>query len=177
MSKGFKGVIEIKSAFISEFKKLRICDIPIEYRKYFNIQDYSKEEQVAEIDVYDAMKKRFKDEIYFKVDAIENEDFSIEEKFGLKISDEKNMEFCRELFMKFPQRNVEGKEDHNIEAKKVSLIRTSKGDTALDVIYYFYDKLLKDTELGTEAQIRFAMHDLDSFFTYIEQREKTYREK
>ncbi len=37
MSKGSKGVIEIKNAFIYEFKKLRICDIPIEYRKYFNI--------------------------------------------------------------------------------------------------------------------------------------------
>ena len=34
--------MKIKNAFNNEFKKLRICDIPIEYRKYFNIQDYSK---------------------------------------------------------------------------------------------------------------------------------------
>jgi len=172
MSKGSKGVIEIKNAFIYEFKKLRICDIPIEYRKYFNIQDYSKKEQVTEEDVYDAMEKRFKDEIYFKIDARENEDFSIEENFELKTSDEKMIEFYKEFFMNFPQRDVKGKENHNIEAKKLSLIRTTKGDTALDVIYYFYDKLLKDTELGTEDEIRHAMHDLDSFFTYIQQREK-----
>ncbi len=176
MSKGIKGVIEIKNAFIYEFKKLRICDIPIEYRKYFNIQDYSKKEQVTETDVYDAMEKRFKDEIYFKIDARENEDFSIEENFELKTSEEKMIEIYREFFTKFPQRDVKGKENHNIEAKKLSLIRTTKGDTALDVIYYFYAKLLKDTELGTEAEIRFAMHDLDSFFTYIQQREKNYRE-
>ena len=149
MSKGSKGVIEIKNAFIYEFKKLKICDIPIEYRKYFNIQDYSKKEQVTETDVYDAMEKRFKDEIYFKIDARENEDFSIEENFELKTSEEKMIEIYREFFTKFPQRDVKGKENHNIEAKKLSLIRTTEGDTAFDVIYYFYNKLLKDTELCT----------------------------
>ena len=117
MSKGIKGVIEIKNAFIYEFKKLKICDIPIEYRKYFNIQDYQKEEQVTETDVYDAMEKRFKDEIYFKINAIENEDFSIEENFELKTSEEKMIEIYREFFTKFPQRDVKGKENHNIEAK------------------------------------------------------------
>ena len=98
-------------------------------------------------------------------------------KKDLKTSEEKMIEIYSEFFTKFPQRDVKGKEKHNIETKKLSLIRTTEGDTALDVIYYFYNKLLKDAELGTEAEIRFAMHDLDSFFTYIQQREKNYREK
>ncbi len=46
MSKGGKGILGIKNSFIHEFKKLRICDIPIEYRKYFQIKDFLSEEIV-----------------------------------------------------------------------------------------------------------------------------------
>ena len=59
MAKGGKGLIGIKNSFIHEMKKLRICDIPAEYRKYFNIEDYSSEEQVKDNQVYNAMEKRF----------------------------------------------------------------------------------------------------------------------
>ncbi len=170
MSKGGKGVLEIKNSFIYEFKKLRICDIPIEYRKYFNIQDYSKEEQVAETDVYDAMEKRFKDEIYFKVDAIEGEDFLIEDHFVLL---KEVPEHFRKMFIESPQRDVKGKENHNIEVKKLFLIKTAKGDTALDVIHYLYNRLLENAKSnGKEDAVRFANSDLDGLFKYIKQKGK-----
>lgn len=175
MSKGGKGVLEIKNSFIYEFKRLRICDIPIEYRKYFNIQDYSKEEQVDETDVYDAMEKRFKDEIYLKVDAIEGEDFFIEDHFVLL---KEVTEHFRKMFIESPQRDVKGKENHNIEVEKLFLIKTSKGDTALDVIHYLYNRLLENAKSnGKEGAVRLANSDLDSFFMYLEQKEKSLVER
>lgn len=175
MSKGGKGVLEIKNSFIYEFKRLRICDIPIEYRKYFNIKNYSKEEQVAETDVYDAMERRFKDEIYFKVDAIEGEDFFLEDHFILL---EEVPEHFRKMFIESPQRDVKGKENHDIEVKKLSLIKTSKGHTALDVIHYLYNRLLENAKSnGKENAIKLAYSDLDGFFMYLEQKEKSHVER
>ena len=71
LSRGGKGILGIKNSFIHIFKNLRICDIPEEYRKYFTITDFSDTSQVSPQLLYDAMERRFKDEIYLKVDAKE----------------------------------------------------------------------------------------------------------
>ena len=139
MSKGGKGVIGIKNSFIHEFKKLKICDIPIEYRKYFDIMDFSSNEQVNENDVYSAMEKRFKDEIYFMVDAVEGEDFLPEdflpEELKNEIKSSNNM------------RDVKGKAYHDIEVQKLSLLKTDRGNTALDVVEYLYNRLLENASV------------------------------
>jgi len=175
MSKGGKGLIEIKNSFIHEFKKLRICDIPLEYRKYFDIKDYSIEEQVDEKSVYDAMEKRFKDEIYFKVDAIEGEDFLIEDHFVLL---KELPEHFRRMFIESPQRDVKGKANHSIETKKLHLIKTDRGNTALDVVQYLYNRLLQNArKIGKEDVVRWANSDLDSFLEHIRKKEKTVEER
>lgn len=165
MSKGGKGVLGIKNSFIHEFKKLRICDIPKEYKKYFDIKDYSSEEQVKENDVYSAMEKRFKDEIYFKVDAIEGEDFIAEDFLPEELKNEAKS--SNNL------RDVKGKENHDIEIEKLSIITTDKGDTAFDIVEYLYGRLLENAKkTEKEDAVRWANSDLDGMFEYIKQRDK-----
>lgn len=117
----------------------KICDIPIEYRKYFDIMDFSSNEQVNENDVYSAMEKRFKDEIYFMVDAVEGEDFLPEdflpEELKNEIKSSNNM------------RDVKGKAYHDIEVQKLSLLKTDRGNTALDVVEYLYNRLLENASV------------------------------
>ena len=151
LSKGAKGVLGIKNSFIYEFKKLKICEIPNEYRKYFNIKDYKSIKIVSSENVYNAMIKRFKDEIYLKVDAIEGEDFLTENKYGLT-----------------SEYDIKGKENHDINAKKLSLIVTKHGNTALDVIEYIYNKLLSNNPEHIEL-IKEMNEELDKLFEYIKQ--------
>lgn len=169
MSKGGKGVLGIKNSFIHEFKKLRICDIPEEYRKYFDIKDYSSTEQVRENDVYSAMEKRFKDEIYFKVDAIEGEDFIAEDFLPEELKNEAKS--SNNL------RDIKGKENNDIETEKLSLITTDKGNTAFDIVEYLYGRLLENAKnTGKEDIVRWANSDLDGMFEYIKQRDKASKE-
>ena len=178
MSKGGKGLIEIKNSFIHEFKKLRICEIPLEYRRYFDIKDYSIEKQVDEKSVYDAMERRFRDEVYFKVDAIEGEDFVIEDNYNESFKEDFSMESLKRMFIKSPQRDVKGKANHSIETKKLHLIKTDRGNTALDVVQYLYNRLLQNAKkIGKEDVVRWANSDLDSFLEHIRQKEKTVEER
>ena len=160
LSQGGKGIIGIKNSFIHEFKKLRICDIPEEYRKYFDIKDYSSQEQVDEKKVYDAMEKRFKDEIYFQVSAKEWEDFLIEEQ-------------CNGIFN--PERDIKGKVNHTIRPEQLTRLSTKKGDTAFDIVSYLYNRLLENAKkVGKEDAVNSVKEfnaDLNSFFEYIKQRE------
>lgn len=178
MSKGGKGVLGIKNSFIHEFKKLRICDIPMEYRKYFDVVDYSKTEKVNEEDVYNAMEKRFKDEIYFKVDAKEGEDFLIEDQYNNVFAEDFSRESLREIFEENPQRDVKGKANHDIDAKKMFLIKTNKGNTAFDIVEYLYNKLIENAkQKGKEDVVRLNNSDLDGMFEYINQKNKAYSER
>ena len=178
MSKGGKGLIEIKNSFIYEFKNLRVCDIPLEYRRYFNIEDYSSQKQIDEKTLYDAMEKRFKDEIYFKVDAIEDEDFLIEDNYTDDLKEDFSIENLRNMFIEHPQRDIKGKANHTIEAEKLSLIKTDKGNTALDVVECLYNKLLQNAKkIGKEDIVRSTNSDLDNFFEYIRQKEKKAEER
>ena len=165
MSKGGKGILGIKNSFIHEMKKLRICDIPLDYRSYFAITDYTSTEKVNEKDVYDAMEKRFKDEIYFKVDAVEGEDYDIKDFYP------------EELLSTFRastnERDVKGKENHTILPSKLTIMISDKGDTVFDIVDYLYSRLLENArQQGKEESVRYANSDLDAFLTYIKNKKK-----
>lgn len=155
LSKGGKGALGAKNSFIHEFKKLKICDIPEGYRKYFDIIDYASTESVRDEDVYIAMERRFKDEVYLQVDAIEGEDFLQEEVYGL------NSEY-----------DIKGKENHDIDPEKLSLITTQEGSSAFDIVEQLYNRLLENAEeKGKENVVRETLSDLTSMFEYIRQRD------
>lgn len=153
LSKGGKGILGIKNSFIHEFKKLRICDIPEGYRKYFDIKDFSSTEIVDESKVYDALEKRFRDEIYLVVDAREGEDFVSEEIHGLGSA-----------------YDIKGKENHDIDACKIDKVETSRGDTALDVVQYIYNRILEKNP-GKENLIKSKNSDLSKMIDYVKQRD------
>lgn len=160
MSKGGKGIIEIKNSFIHKMLGLRICDIPEEYRPYFDIDDFSKTEQVRENVVYAAMEKRFKDEIYFQIDAKEGEDYLIEDFYPEELA---------ETFRKTDKyRDVKGKAEHDIESSKITLITTDNGNTALNVVEYLYGRLLENAKkIGKDDVVRVFNSDLDAFLKYV----------
>ena len=153
LSKGGKGILGIKNSFIHEFKKLRICDIPEGYRKYFDIKDFSSTEIVDESVVYDALEKRFRDEIYLVVDAREGEDFLSEEIHGLGSA-----------------YDIKGKENHDIGASKIDRVETSRGDTALDVLQYIYNRIL-EKNLGKENLIKSMNSDLSRMLDFLKERD------
>ena len=156
MSKGGKGILSIKNSFIYEFKCLRVCDIPMEYRKYFNIKDYSKKDFLEDNEVYEAMEKRFKDEIYLKVDAVEGEDFTLERNIPNNINKLNDI------------KDLKGKVNHDIIPQKLSIIITDKGNTALEVIEYLYNRLLENASKTGKADIvKMFNSDLDGLFEYI----------
>ncbi|MCR5146292.1 MAG: hypothetical protein K6B70_02965 [Clostridia bacterium] len=160
MSKGGKGIIEIKNSFIHEIKKLRICDIPQEYRPYFEIDDYSQTEQVSETAVYDAMERRFKDEVYFLIDAQEGEDYIIEDFYPEELSDTFRHSSC--------YRDVKGKAGHDIDSSKISLITTENGNTAFNIVEYLYGRLLENARKnGKDDVVKSFNSDLDAFFEYV----------
>lgn len=164
LSKGGKGIIEIKSTFIRKFKGLRICDIPEEYRAYFRISDFSSTDQVSENAVYDAMEKRFKDEVYFLVDAVEEEDYTIE--------DQGPKEFKEQLRASNNIRDFKGKVGHDIDSSKLSLITTDNGSTSFDIVKYLYNRLIENAKKrGTEDIVRANLCDLDAFFKFVRDRE------
>ena len=154
LSKGAKGILGIKNSFIYEFKQLRICDIPEGYRKYFDIEDFSSTEIVHDNKVYKKIEKRFKDEVYLVVDAHEGEDFLTEETYGF------GAEF-----------DIKGKENHDIEASKLSKLETKNGDTAFDVINYIYNRLLEKNP-GKEDIIKEMNYDLAEMLEYTKTRER-----
>ncbi len=172
LSRGGKGIIEIKNSFIHEFKKLKVCDIPEEYRRYFDIKDYSSQEQVDEKKVYDAMEKRFKDEIYFQVNAKEGEDFLIEDQYDSVFSEDFSKESLKEMFEQHPERDIKGKANHTIRPEQLTRLSTQKGDTAFDIVNYLYNRLLENAKkVGKEDSVKLVNSDLNSFFEYIKHRE------
>ena len=171
LSRGGKGIIEIKNSFIHEFKKLRVCDIPEEYRKYFDIKDYSSQKPIDEKAVYDAMEKRFKDEIYFQVSAKEGEDFLIEDQYDGAFSEDFSRESLKKMFEQHPERDIKGKANHTISPQQLTKLYTEKGDTAFDIVNYLYNRLLENAKkVGKEDSVKLVNSDLNSFFEYIKDR-------
>lgn len=171
-SKGGKGVLEIKNSFINTFKDLSVCDIPDEYKKYFNISDFSSEEQINEKVLYDAMEKKFKDEVYFKLDIKEDEDFLIKDQYNEAFLEDFTKEALREMFEQNSQRDIKGKINHTIKPEKIEIIKTEKGSTAFDVVRTLYDKLLNIAkENDMEEIIKDNLSDLNNFFEYVKQKE------
>lgn len=154
LSQGGKGILGIKNSFIFEFKKLRICDIPEGYREYFDISDFSSKEQVQENAVYDALEKRFKNEIYFVVDAEEGVDFSREDIHGMGSNFD-----------------IKGKINHDIEPAKLSILTTPNGNSAFDVIEYVYNRLLAKNP-GKEYLIKSMNSDLAQMMDYLQTKDK-----
>lgn len=154
LSRGVKGILGIKNSFIYKFKGLRICDIPEGYKKYFSISDFTSTEHLDPEMIYDAMEKRFRDEVYLKVDAKEGEDFLPEESFGLS--------------SKF---DIKGKENHNIDETKLSILTSPKGNSAMDVVQYLYSRLLENNP-GKENIIREMNSELVGMLEYINDKNK-----
>lgn len=178
LSRGGKGIIEIKNSFIHEFKKLRVCDIPEEYRRYFDIKDYSSQEQIDEKTVYDAMEKRFKDEIYLQFTAKEGKDFLIEDQYDDVFAEDFSRENLRKMFEQNPQRDIKGKANHNISPEQLTRLCTEKGDTAFDIVNYLYNRLLENAKkVGKEDSVKWANSDLNGFFEYIKNREIDAKER
>ena len=107
-------------------------------------------------EVYEAMEKRFKDEIYLKVDAVEGEDFILERNIPNNINKLNDI------------KDLKGKVNHDIIPQKLSIITTDKGNTALEVIEYLYNRLLENaSKTGKVDIVKMFNSDLDGLFEYI----------
>ncbi len=111
------------------------------------------------------MEKRFKDEVYLKVNAVNGEDF-IPEDFLPK-------ELTNEINSLNNIRDIKGKANHDIGPDKLSIITTDKGDSTLDVLEYLYNRLMENAKKnGKEDSVKCALSDLTGLFNYIKQRGK-----
>lgn len=154
ISKGGLGILKIKDTFLHEFKDLKICDIPLEYREYFDIFDFNSQDVVEPEYVYCAMERKFKDEVYLKVNAVEGEDFlkeDISSLWGI-------------------QHDIHCKENQDFDVSKLSLVNTENGNSALDILNEIYDRVLKRNP-GKEDTIKEMFPDLSNMFEYIKQRD------
>lgn len=148
LCKGGKGLLGIKDSFFIEFMELRICDIPLSYRKYFDISDFNSTSKISKDQVYDAFEKRFLDEVYLLVDAVKGEDYLEDEVYG----------FSTEF-------DIKGIENHDISIEKLSLITSEIGSSALDIIRYVYDRLL---EVIPRESVKDFLGYLDEFLEYLD---------
>lgn len=148
LSKGGKGLLGIKNAFLYEFKNLCICEIPESYRKYFAITDYTSTIPLKKEQVYDAMKNRFEEEVYLLVQAVSGEDFLESDMHGLGTAFD-----------------IKGIEHHDIEKEKISLLVSDYGYMALDIIRYVYNILLEFVSIDI---VKDMLGDLVDFFDYID---------
>ena len=69
VSKGGKGIMGIINSFIYKFyQKIKISDIPDEYKKYFvEINDFNANDYISKEIACKAMIRKLKDEVYFRV--------------------------------------------------------------------------------------------------------------
>ena len=75
ISKGVKGIMGIINSFIYKFEnELKIPEIPKEYRKYFTeITDFGQDKEISKELACNAMKRKLKDEVYFRVNPSEEQ--------------------------------------------------------------------------------------------------------
>ena len=164
LSKGGKGILEIKNSFIHTFKQTRICDIPESYRKYFILIDFFSKERIPLVVLYNALERKFKDEIYFKVDAVEGEDYDAKDFLP--------EELTNEIKTDNPFGDVKGKANHDITPDKLSILTTDRGGSAFDIVYYLYNRLLEKAKKSDLVDaIKEVLSDLNGFFEYLYQRD------
>lgn len=152
-SKGAKGLMGIKNSFLYEFKKLRICDIPFSYRRYFSISDFSSEAKLKVDQIYEAMFLKFQEEVYLKVDAVLGSDYVEEETYGLS-----------------SEYDIKGLENHDVSPEKLSLVVTDTGYSAFDVIQYIFERM---KNVFPEDLLKDFLGDLCDFFDYIDEYKET----
>ena len=137
-SQGVKGILGIKNSFIWEFEHAKICDIPEGYKKYFDIKDFSSTDLIPKEIVYEALKRKFENEVYLVVDAKEGEDFLPEEINGLGSNFD-----------------IKGKEGHDISPKKISKLVIPNANNAWEIM-----KLMEEiNEQGTTVVV--VTHNLE----------------
>lgn len=153
-SRGYIGILAIKNSFIYEFSKLRVCDIPIDYREYFNIKDYSSEEIIDEKVLYDGLEKKFKDEVYLVCDLKEGEDFLL--------SEVRSVGFINNADIRSVKNKV-------IEPNKLRVITDNNEPvSAYDMVFRIYDKMLNDPlNKDKETAIRTFNSSLDKMYNYL----------
>lgn len=147
-SQGGKGLMGIKNSLLYELKHLRICDIPKSYRRYFSISSFDSMEIVERHQVYEAMMKKFQDEVYLVVDAILEEDYLEEEIFGLTASFD-----------------IKGIENHDIAPSKVALVVSDGCYSALDIMRYVYERM---EQVFSEEMLKEMIGEVCDFFYYVD---------
>lgn len=153
LSRGIRGLLGIKNSFIWEFEHAKICDIPEGYRKYFDITDFSSTEIIPKEIVYEALKRKFENEVYLVVDAKEGEDFLSEEIGGLG-----------------SDYDIKGIEGHDISSKKISELSLPNVGNAWETIQYVYNDFIKKNQ-DMEKIIRMMNSNLDEMITYFKNKE------
>ena len=152
-SKGLKGMLGMINSFIYVMKNCSICNIPIGYRQYFKIKDFSSEEKLPQKEIYEACIKKMKDEVYLLIDAQEGVDFNIEDMHGICAYD------------------IKGKENQGIEKEKLKIVTSQKGNSVLDIVIQVYDKFIKENP-RSEKSIKLLFSDLNGIIEYMKEKEE-----
>ena len=103
--------------------------------------------------VYEALKRKFENEVYLVVDAKEGEDFLPEEINGLGSNFD-----------------IKGKEGHDISPKKISKLVIPNAKNAWETIQYVYNNLIEKNP-DVEGIIRMMNSNLDEMITYFRNKE------
>lgn len=122
-------------------------------QKYFDIKDFSSTDLIPKEIVYEALKRKFENEVYLVVDAKEGEDFLPEEINGLGSNFD-----------------IKGKEGHDISPKKISKLVIPNANNAWETIQYVYNNLIEKNP-DIEGIIRMMNSNLDEMITYFRNKE------
>lgn len=137
LSQGGKGIIGILNSFIYMFyTKVKICDIPENYKKYFlEIEDFSLENLIPKDIACKAIMRKLQDEVYFRV-KVDEEELQQAKVGGLTGFD-----------IKLPI---------SIDSSKIDIITDSNGNilNAYDVALFIYEKV-KNIEIFREMNLEF----------------------
>lgn len=146
VSKGGKGIMGIINSFIYVFcTKIKISEIPEEYKKYFfEIADFTSNDLIPKNIVYKAMIRKLQDEVYFRVE-LDEEQLEIAEFGGLTGYD-----------IKLPIA---------IDKSKLNIITDTNNNvlSAYDIAFHIYEKT-KNIDV-----FRIMHGDFFSLFEIIEQ--------
>lgn len=145
ISKGGKGILGIINSFVYKFSNLKINEIPLEYRHYFeDIDDFNSNEKVGMKSSSYAMKNKLSEEVYLRL-----------------IVDDNIIQNARIGGLTGFDINLEDK----IDKSCISIITDESGIilSAYDVILKIYEKI-KDNNIFREMN--------ESLFYMIEECEK-----
>ncbi len=152
-SKGMGGMLGIINSFIHAMKRCSICNIPIRYRQYFEIKDFTSKEKLTEKEIYEAYIKIMKDEVYFQVDVQEGIDFDTKDVHGIAAYD------------------IKGKENQGIGKEKLKIITSQKGNSVLDIVTQVYDEFLKKNPKRVKS-IKTLFSDLNGMIEYMKEKDE-----